>query len=142
MSKFWTCFCLFSTFIIILLLKWNWHKNLIILTYTTSNIWYIQNVQLSPLFSSKTFASPQKKILYSLGSCSSFFPPLDNQSVFCLFIYLFLICHTNGTMYVACYEWFISLSIIFRFVYDVSGEGNGTPLQYSCLENPMDRGAW
>ena len=22
------------------------------------------------------------------------------------------------------------------------GEGNGIPLQYSCLENPMDRGAW
>ena len=22
------------------------------------------------------------------------------------------------------------------------GEGNGTPFQYSCLENPMDRGAW
>ena len=22
------------------------------------------------------------------------------------------------------------------------GEGNGTPLQYSCLGNPMDRGAW
>ena len=22
------------------------------------------------------------------------------------------------------------------------GEGNGTPLQYSCLENPMGRGAW
>ena len=21
-------------------------------------------------------------------------------------------------------------------------EGNGTPLQYSCLENPMDGGAW
>ena len=24
----------------------------------------------------------------------------------------------------------------------VVGEGNGTPLQYSCLENPMDGGAW
>ena len=24
----------------------------------------------------------------------------------------------------------------------VPGEGNGNPLQYSCLENPMDRGAW
>ena len=24
----------------------------------------------------------------------------------------------------------------------ILGEGNGTPLQYSCLENPMDRGAW
>ena len=23
-----------------------------------------------------------------------------------------------------------------------SGEGNGSPLQYSCLENPLDRGAW
>ena len=22
------------------------------------------------------------------------------------------------------------------------GEGNGDPLQYSCLENPVDRGAW
>ena len=22
------------------------------------------------------------------------------------------------------------------------GEGNGNPLQYSCLENPLDKGAW
>ena len=27
------------------------------------------------------------------------------------------------------------------FIHD-KGEGNGTPLQYSCLENPMDGGAW
>ena len=31
--------------------------------------------------------------------------------------------------------------IIITTVYWM-GEGNGTPLQYSCLENPMDRGAW
>ena len=35
----------------------------------------------------------------------------------------------------------------FSFSYmretaDTLGEGNGTPLQYSCLENPMGRGAW
>ena len=24
----------------------------------------------------------------------------------------------------------------------IPGEGNGYPFQYSCLENPMDRGAW
>ena len=24
----------------------------------------------------------------------------------------------------------------------ISGKGNGTPLQYSCLENPMDVGTW
>ena len=27
-------------------------------------------------------------------------------------------------------------------IYYLFGEGNGNPLQYSCLENPMDRGAW
>ena len=29
-----------------------------------------------------------------------------------------------------------------RSLFNRSGEGNGTPLQYSCLENPMDGGAW
>ena len=28
------------------------------------------------------------------------------------------------------------------YLLEDPGEGNGTPLQYSCLENPMDRGAW
>ena len=32
------------------------------------------------------------------------------------------------------------LSIVYIVV--CIGEGNGTPLQYSCLENPMDGGAW
>ena len=27
-------------------------------------------------------------------------------------------------------------------VRKIPGEGNGNPLQYSCLENPTDRGAW
>ena len=27
-------------------------------------------------------------------------------------------------------------------IYIFTGEGNGTPLQYSCLENSVDRGAW
>ena len=27
-------------------------------------------------------------------------------------------------------------------IHSYSGEGNGTPLQYSCLENPMNGGAW
>ena len=30
----------------------------------------------------------------------------------------------------------------FKTLQIKRGEGNGTPLQYSCLENPMDRGAW
>ena len=30
----------------------------------------------------------------------------------------------------------------FHFSLSCTGEGNGNPLQCSCLENPRDRGAW
>ena len=33
-------------------------------------------------------------------------------------------------------------SCLFDRLSLLLGEGNGTPLQYSCLENPMDGGAW
>jgi len=32
--------------------------------------------------------------------------------------------------------------ILFTNISGLNGEGDGTPLQYSCLENPMDGGAW
>ena len=32
--------------------------------------------------------------------------------------------------------------LVFRIYQHYFGEGNGNPLQYSCLENPVDRGAW
>ena len=35
-----------------------------------------------------------------------------------------------------------SLRLESGFMGDSVGEGNGTPLQYSCLANPMDGGAW
>ena len=35
-----------------------------------------------------------------------------------------------------------NIGIHVSFSIMVSGEGNGNLLQYSCLENPMDGGAW
>ena len=34
--------------------------------------------------------------------------------------------------------------VLIYFIYSsvYMGEGNGTPFQYSCLENPMDGGGW
>ena len=32
--------------------------------------------------------------------------------------------------------------ILFNGVFLTNGEGNGNPLQYSCLKNPVDSGAW
>ena len=31
---------------------------------------------------------------------------------------------------------------VYIYIYRKRGEGNGTPFQYSCLEKPMDGGAW
>ena len=39
----------------------------------------------------------------------------------------------------------LQMALLHSFLWLSSihcGEGNGTPLQYSCLENPMDGGAW
>ena len=49
---------------------------------------------------------------------------------------------------VLCIHTFVSVWFVHWFCSVCSGlrshigEGNGTPLQYFCLENPMDRGAW
>ena len=37
---------------------------------------------------------------------------------------------------------FFSVFFFFAWVDQIFGGGNGNPLQYSCLENPMDGGAW
>ena len=34
------------------------------------------------------------------------------------------------------------VTVVNNILYHICGEGNGNPFQYSCLENPMDRGAW
>ena len=49
--------------------------------------------------------------------------------------------------YMYIYNWFKLLyswnyNPIWSQLYSSNREGNGTPLQYSCLENPMDGGDW
>ena len=43
-------------------------------------------------------------------------------------------------------ELLVNHQLFFRVIFKGTrlkvGEGNDTPLQYSCLENPMDGGAW
>ena len=40
------------------------------------------------------------------------------------------------------YLWYDSEKNFLIYPEAIFEEGEGTPLQYSCLENPMDRGAW
>ena len=41
-------------------------------------------------------------------------------------------------------QYFLTINMLqyLHITRKAIGEGNGTPLQYSCLENPMDGGAW
>ena len=47
----------------------------------------------------------------------------------------------NDRMTSVCFQGKPFDTIVIQ-VYAPTREGNGTPLQYSCLENPMDGGAW
>ena len=49
------------------------------------------------------------------------------------------LCHENIYLYL-CF--FGIYTFLIWTIHLYVGEGNGTPLQYSCLENPMDGGAW
>ena len=60
-------------------------------------------------------------------------------------IYLKLSSITVYFVVLVFHSYFFYLSsfpLIFRLPSIRAIEGNGTPLQYSCLENPMDGGAW
>ena len=50
--------------------------------------------------------------------------------------------HCFGIIISGLNHWTTRDSLNFKIVIDSQGEGNGNPLQYSCLENPMDGGAW
>ena len=48
----------------------------------------------------------------------------------------------QGRVIASEFSWVTSRLKHLRADSNSPGEGNGTPLQYSCLENPMDGGAW
>ena len=48
----------------------------------------------------------------------------------------------GGLQSMGLLEWDMTERLHFHFSLSCFGEGNGTPLQGSCLENPRDTGAW
>ena len=72
--------------------------------------------------------------------------PEVSQAVFIFFIILSIFCSVAVISTILSSQLLVhsSASIILLLIPSsvLFGEGNGTPLQYSCLENPMDRGPW
>ena len=59
---------------------------------------------------------------------------LTNHLIYCLHLSIKMQVQEGRNFHVSLTAIIVSCTII--------REGNGTPLQYSCLENPMDGGAW
>ena len=55
-----------------------------------------------------------------------------------MFMYVYIHIYVCVYIYIYIYFSIPELNISAPQI----GEGNGNPLQYSCLENPMDGGAW
>ena len=75
-------------------------------------------------------------------SVNIFIYTYNQYACVCIYKILYITC-----TYTILYIFFIvsntySHISIYCVLRTFSGEGNGTPLQYSCLESPMDRGAW
>ena len=80
------------------------------------------------------------------GVCHLFWNSLSHQNLkclfssFCSFLYFCwtsLIAHSVKNLFAMQETW-----VQFLGWEDFPGEGNGNPLQHSCLENPMNRPAW
>ena len=53
-----------------------------------------------------------------------------------------MVCANSGILFNHKKNEIVPLAAIWMDLGIITGEGNGTPLQYFCLENPVDGGAW
>ena len=66
----------------------------------------------------------------------------------CTHAYKYIFTYIQKSYFLSIYNGFPSSSDGKESIYSagdlglIPGEGNGNPLQYSCLGYPMDRGAW
>ena len=61
----------------------------------------------------------------------------------CIYIYIYIYIYISHhiALISSHADRYLDCSYNRLFLGYCDGEGNGNPLQYSCLENPMDRGA-
>ena len=80
------------------------------------------------------FRAEDKHRLYGLWNSIVWVVPLSP-----LIVWVNQSCHIKCHCFLHPKFMFLSLQYLLQVAV---GEGNGTPLQYSCLENPMDGGTW
>ena len=59
-----------------------------------------------------------------------------------MWVFVFFHCLLTSLLHFYSFRVPVYLVELFQQYSGITGEGHGNPLQYSCLENPMHRGAW
>ena len=72
---------------------------------------------------------------------SSKYASLINLNEFIALKFCVSFCWTIKWISFLCLYIYIHIYRLYIYIHTHIGEGNGTPLQYSCLENPVDGGA-
>ena len=103
---------------------------------------YSPGILIEAVFKGRTSSQlrlvPQNSVCVSVGFCISDDPFIDMKPKFITWFFFFFFFGSEGKES-ACNAGDPSL---IPGLGRSPGEGNGNPLQYSYLENPMDRGAW
>ena len=116
-------------------------------TKSSSSFWYTLHISINTfqpdnlLLIFMTFASPFIWTWYIPSSMlKAAHTGLWDLLIFHLSSQLHVQWDSTGNLILATVVVFNTMKIGNN--YKSNGEGNGTPLQYSCLENPRDSGAW
>ena len=105
-----------------------------------------QRIQKSQYFLETTHSSPVQlpsNSTSTYGHCRYYLPCVLCLNGFLIHMNFNLIGFVCNCMYfISCIYSYYSKRGFIGFSRLMNGEGNGTPLQYACLDNPMDGGAW
>ena len=80
--------------------------------------------------------------LWQLGTTAAILSSTQVMAVWGSTNLLCVNCHSQASCVCLFSCWCPFVLTNLKTTSPINGEGNGTPLQYSCLENPMDGGAW
>ena len=127
------CFCICFGFFFFLESTKKWHQ---------IGFVFLWLISLNFMSSSSTHVIAHGKIYSFYGWTTLIF-----HCIFSIYIskYIYIYLYIPGFLYPFISWWTIRLFHILGIIYNDAvnhGEGSGTPLQYSCLEHPMDEEAW
>ena len=95
-------------------------------------------IHMHKLISHLHLSSIKESYLPVLENQHSLYGKILNVYIMCSYLYTLILAVKNPPAMQEAQE----TQVLSLDQEDPLGEGNGNPLQYSCLDNPMDKGAW